>query len=291
MKKVLLITALLFSFNIFCQTEEDEKIDTVYLSIDSDFDFSSSASDSRSQSNATTGTLGLKFEQKVLYGSAHFTVFSKNEQIESVDTMDQTLFGTNLLLPENNSGNISNFNFSFGTSSFSRLFAYDKSNIGMISLRNIGANMYYSLNNTKWIKDSISASLFINSFAFNLTYELLNLKLFGENNDRIKLRLHYGFAARRIGGDFGLDKNSDLRMFFLNNNKIAFNGSQYGARLEIGNFFGQANVTCFSRKHGIEGFSGFQAVISLGVSADLDLAAKQYKPTYGILRKNKEKML
>lgn len=290
MKIIFLAPLLLISFTNFCQTEVD-KIDTVYLSIDSDFDFSSSASDSRSQSNATTGTLGLKFEQKFLYGSAHFTVFSKNQEIEAVDSMDEKLFGTNLLLPQNNSGNISNFNFSFGTSSFSRLFVYDKTNIGMISWRNIGANVFYSLNNTKWIKDSISLPLFINSFALNLTYDLLDLKLFGKGEDRIKLRLHYGFAARRIGGDLGLDKNKSNREFFLNSSITAFNGTQYGARLEIGNFFGQANVTCFPKKHGIEGFSGYQAVISLGVSADLDLAAKQYEPIYGVLRKKKEKML
>jgi hypothetical protein len=289
--KTLIISLFIFSNYSFSQTKFDNttETDTVNVFIDSDFDFSSSASDSRSQSNATTGTLGLKFEQRFIYGSAHFTVFSKNQQIETIDSTEQKLFGTNLLLPQNNSGNISNFHFNFGTSSFTRLFAKDVSDANMISWRSIGANINYSLNNTKWVKDSLTLPLFINSFSFNLTYDLLNLKLLGDNGDRIKLRLHYGYVARRIGGDFGLDNNIANREVFLNSSKLSFNGTQYGARLEIGKFYGQANVTCFSKKDGIDGFSGYQAVISLGVIADLNILAKQYQPKYEILKRDKNK--
>lgn len=292
-KIILAFITLSSSYYICSQTSFDSSNhqDTVYIKIDTDFDFSSSANDSRAKSNATTGTIGLKFEQKYIYGGAHFTVFSRNEQIETPDTNEQKLFGTNLLLPQNNSGNISNFSFDFGTSSFSRLFGYDKAEVGMISWRNIGANLNYSLNNTRWVKDSISMPLFINSFSINLTYDLLNLKLIGEKGDRIKLRLHYGFAARRLGGDLGLGKNSEMREYFINSNRIAFNGTQFGARLEIGNFFGQANVTYFSDKHGIEGFSGYQAVISLGVSADLNIVAKVFTPKYGLLATDPDKKI
>lgn len=268
--KKLLYTILLIPFI----SHNQEGRDTINVYIDSKIDFSTSANDNRSQSSAGTGNLGIKFKHEFLYGSVHFTVYSKNKAILTSDSNEVKLFGTNLLLPENNSGNISNFSFLMGTRSFSNMETYNPDEIGFFHWKKIGANIYYGLNNTTWTKDSITLPVFINNCSFNITYDLLHLRLFGEKKDLISLRLHTGMTTRRIGGDYGLDKNQALRELILGTRKIGFNGFQYGARLEVGEFFAQANVTSFPKKYSIDGFSGNQAVISFGVLADLNIAAK-----------------
>lgn len=268
--KNLLYALTLCSF----QSISQEGKDTVNVYLDSKIDFSTSANDKRSEASAGTGNLGIKFKHEFLYGSVHFTIYSKNKEISADNSDDFKLFGTNLLLPENNSGNISNFSFDIGTRSFSKIENYDPDQVGFFHWKKIGAHLNYSLNNTIWTKDSISLPVFINTFSFNATYDLLNLKLFGEKKDQIVFRVHAGFTSRRLGGDYGLDKNEGQRLALLNTNHLGFNGFQYGARLELGEFFAQANITSFPRKLNLDGFSGDQAVISFGVIADINIAAK-----------------
>jgi hypothetical protein len=263
---------LLVLMPFYCFSQEGK--DTINVYIDSKIDFSTSANDNRSESNAGTGNLGIKFKHEFLYGSVHFTVYSQNKSITTTDSSEVKLFGTNLLLPENNSGNISNFRFAIGTRSFSKIDTYDPDDISFFHWKKIGANLFYGLNNTTWSKDSISMPVFINNFSINITYDLLHMRLYGEKKDLISFRLHAGYTSRRIGGDYGLDKNEPFRESMLTTSKLGFNGFQYGARLEVGEFFAQANVTSFPRKYNIDGFSGDQAVISFGIVADINVAAR-----------------
>jgi len=244
--------------------------------LDSDINFSSSANDNRNESKAGTGKLGLKFESGFIYGGVNFTVFSRNKEITTIDSNETKLFGTNLLLPQNSSNNISNFSFTFGSRSF---YNFDKvdDNTPMFSLKRLGAYGSFHVNNTKWIKDTISSSITINTFNLFLTYNILNLSVLGEDNDNELIRLYFlaGYTARRLGGDYGLDK--EIQKSFLNTNKLGFDGSYLGFRLELGKFYGQMSLTSFNRGDNIKGFSGDQAVISLGINADLKVAAKSIK--------------
>lgn len=301
--KVLFLVLLMFpllGFNAQSQRVLDnltkvknsiEVNDTFYVYLGSDFDFSASANDRRKEASSGTNDLGVKFKHKYWHGGAQFTVYSKNENISTLDSTENKLFGSNLLLPQNSSGSLSNFHFSVGLRSF---YDYDDANpeeINFLSARKFGFNLDYRLNNSSWSKDTLELSVFINSFSFDITYEILNLQLINDNKDMVNLTAHFGFVSRRIGGDYGLDKNAPLRMNFLETTSLGFNGFQYGARLEIGKFYAQTNVTSFVRKDDIEGFSGNQATISFGVNADINLAAKSIRSRHQLsqLSKKKEK--
>lgn len=246
--------------------------DDLKIFIDTDFKFGSSANDNRKEARSGIGTLGVGFEQKYTFGNVNFTVFSQNENIEAVDTGEVKLFGTNLLLPQNSSDNISNFSMCFGTRSFWN--NADLSNLGIWHYKRFGGSIYFSINNTTWKKDSISMPVSIVSGLFNITYMILDETLF-DSGEKVRLILSTGINFRRMGGDYGIDANKELRKEFLGTELLGFTGmSMIGARLEVSKFYGQMNLTYFDRSQNIVGFSGNQAVISVGVIADLKIASK-----------------
>ena len=273
MKKILLIIIgtlwMLYSNNVTSQ--DFGARDSLKVSFATNVNFSKSSDDTRKESSAGTGTLGLKFEQGYVYGAANFTIYSQNNEI-ATDSTETKIFGTNLLLPDNSSSKISNFSLLLGVKTF---YLHEKDiQAETFSLKRFGANIEFKVNNNIWKKDSITSPVTINTFNINLTYLLLNAKVL-KTNERIKLILSYGLTTRRLGGDFGLDSNRDLRTKFLGTDKRGFNGSNFGVRLEVSKFYGEMNLTSFNKKFDIAGFSGNQAIISLGLVADLTLAAQE----------------
>jgi hypothetical protein len=272
----LLICAFLIVLNPFYAQKTKEETDqgkVTKVYINTDLNFSSSSNDSRSESRAGVGKLGLKFESGFMYGHAAFTVYSQNKEINSGDTAETKLFGTNLLLPQNSSNNISNFNILLGTRSF---YKYDNvdDKTPFFHWKRFGGVFNFMVNNTRWVKDSLSTSITINTLNLFVTYNILNLTLTEKDSDGEKISLYmlFGYTGRRLGGDYGLDKT--LQKEFINSNKLGFDGTYLGCRLEIGKFYGQMSLTNFSRGDKIKGFSGDQAVISIGIIADLKIAAK-----------------
>lgn len=278
---LLVVICLFLANNTYCQSSselQNQKLDKTddsqtNLYLITNIDFKTSTDDSRSDAQAGTGTLGIKFERKFIYGKILFTVFSKNEEVVSND--DSKLFGTNLLIPSNSSNRISNFNFLFGTKSF---YPYDDvmEDEEMLSLKRFGGYLQFSIYNTNWVQDEVMLPVTTNVFDLHLTYRLLSLKIEGEGNGRADLYLICGFSSRRLGGDYGLESNRELRKAFVNTDKLGFNAFNMGARLEISNFFGQVNLTNFGNDN-IAGFSGNQAVISLGFNASLNLKSSGSK--------------
>jgi hypothetical protein len=272
--KTLLLTitgflCMLNSNNMFCQ--DFGARDSLKVSFETNINFAKSSNDSRKESSAGTGTLGLRFERGYLYGSVNFNIYSQNNEI-ATDSTETKIFGTNLLLPENSSSKISNFSLLLGVKTF---YLNEKDlEADTFSFKRFGANIEFKVNNNIWKKDSISSPVTINTFNFNLTYLLLNAKILN-TKERIRLILSYGLTTRRLGGDFGLDSNKDLRKKFLGTDKLGFNGSNLGVRLEVSKFYGEMNLTSFNRKSDIAGFSGNQAIISLGLVADLTIAAQE----------------
>ncbi|MBL7903899.1 MAG: hypothetical protein JNL22_02650 [Bacteroidales bacterium] len=253
-----------------------DKGETVNVYIVTDVGFTSSVNDNRKQSSPGVGSIGLKFEQGKIFGEVSFTVYSQNEEVLTSDPFEYKLFGTNLLLPENNSGNISNFSFLFGTESFFSSEEWSDKHPFLNSItKKFGVYGYFSVNNTTWEKDSLVTPITINSFGLNLTYTILDIELANEGAERIKLMVFGGLTARRMGGDYALDSNVLIRKHFIGTEKIGFNGTLLGCRLEIGKFYGEMGLPWFSRKDNIAGFSGNQPVISLGLKADLNIAAKK----------------
>lgn len=249
----------------------------VNIFIETNVSFTSSVNDNREQSNAGNGSLGMRFERSKIYGQVNFTVYSKNEEIETRDPEEYKLFGTNMLLPENNSGNINNFSFLLGIESFYINSQSNDEYEPFLSLKKLGIMGYFTVNNTNWNKDSVTIPITINSFGVMVTYTLLNLRLINESTERIKLIAFGGFQARRLGGDYAMDLNIELRKQFIGTEIIGFNGTLLGCRLEIGEFYGEMGVPWFPSKHNIAGFSGNQPFVSLGIKADLNISAQQIR--------------
>lgn len=275
MKKVLFICFFL-SLKLFSQEENLKFLDEyTNLYLETNINFSSSTEDSRSDAQAGIGTLGIKFSRKFVYGKIRFTVFSKNDKIESENSNDTKIFGSNLLIPSNSSNSISNFSFLLGTKSFFKFEEVDD-NVKLFDLKRFGGYGQFAIYNTQWIKDEFTLPITTTLLDLILTYRLLSLKIEGENNGRADFYITVGYSNRRLGGDYGLSSNEELRKEFIGTDKLGFNAFNLGARLEISNFFGQVNLTNFGNGN-IPGFSGNQAVITLGFNANLSLKAKENK--------------
>jgi hypothetical protein len=276
MKLIFQFAALLFPLLlVYSQEEADELLDgktKVYL--ETNVNFATSAEDTRSDAQAGFGTLGLKFQRNdLMYGGVRFTVFSRNDSIQATTNTDNKIFGSNLLIPSNSSNSLSNFSIYLGTKSFYKLDSIDP-NRSLFDWSRFGFYAEYSLNNTTWEINQTSLATNISSLSINGTYRLLTLKFDEVENGDAVLNLNFGYTNRRLSGDYALESNSELRNTFLNTDKLNFAGYNIGVRLEVSNFFGQFDFTRF-KDEGIPGFSGGQAVITIGFNANLNLSAKE----------------
>lgn len=259
----------------------------VKLYLETDVAFATSANDARKEASSGIGTLGLVFEQNLFYGSANFTVFSKNEEIITEDPAELILFGTSLLIPQNSASNISNFYISLGTKSFYRWRNYRDSE-NFFSWSKIGCNGALRINNTTWVKDTVITPVTINSFSLEVTYLLLNLNI-KESNQHARMYVSFGLSTRRLGGDYGLEQNKDIRNIYLGTDKLGFNGSNFRVRLELAQFYGEMNLSYFPRKDNIAGFSGDQAIINIGLGANLGLFANEASKQQNKVSKKQDK--
>tara|TARA_R110002126_G_scaffold290980_1_gene449773 strand:- start:2543 stop:3379 length:837 start_codon:yes stop_codon:yes gene_type:complete len=271
------LLTILFLLTLTYSFSQDNKFidDETSLYLETNINFATSTEDSRPDSQAGTGTLGIKFKRKFLYGGVRFTVFSKNDEIISESNTDNKIFGSNLLIPENSSSNISNFSFQLGTKSF-----YDYDNVAndekLLSWKRFGGYLKFAIYNTEWINETVTLPVTTTVLDLHFTYRLLSLDIDGEDNGRADFYLITGYSNRRLGGDYGLESNLQSRNDFIGTEELGFDAFNLGARLEISNFFGQVNLTNFG-KGNIAGFSGNQAVIAIGFNANLNLKARESK--------------
>lgn len=273
--KLVLLLLLALSYTARSQNNEEgiKSIDTLKVVLSTDINFSASSNDNRKEATSGIGTLGLKFNRGYIYGDVNFTVYSQNKDLNAEDSTDTKIFGTNLLVPQNSSSKISNFYMLLGVKTFYLKKGYPNDE-PTFSLKRFGANASFRVNNTTWIKDSLSVAVTINSFHATVTYTLINATVLN-SKEEIRLMLTGGLATRRIGGDIALRNNNALRTLFLGTEKLAFTGTTLGCRLEVSKFYGQMTLTSFGKKEAIAGFSGNQAIITLGLTADLTLNAKE----------------
>jgi len=274
------ILSILLILPTFIFSQKDTNYLKVYLK--TDINYASSASDNRREAQSAVGTLGIKFDlYNNLFAPSVFTVHSQNQEITTDNISETKLFGTNLLLPQNSSSDISNFELQTGVSSFYRLFidVFDmnfKEKKSDIFLKPWGASLMFRINNTIWQKPNVQLPVTIGTFSVDVTYRLLDAEM-AESNERIKLIVSAGYNNRRLGGDYGLEQNKELRNEFLATDKLAFDGFKFSTRLEVSKFYGQFDLTSFGKKHSISGFSGDQAVITVGLRADLPISTKVKK--------------
>lgn len=274
-----------------CQTMDLQGQDwRLYLITDVKGAAATNDSIGNSDTKTGTGSLGVTFKKGYFYGSVLFTVLNKNPTLSTIDTTATKLFANNLLTPENSGEGINNFHLSFGIKSFYG-FCHDFIGIGdprpeldwsKVSLFNwnrFGIYGFWQVNNTIWRKDSVSIPVYISSFGIFVTYDIVSVKLIGDNNDKMHLSWFGGYENRNLGGDYGLPKEGALRNYFLGTDKVRFNTfTAVGFKFELGKFYGKIEETHFGDGD-INGFSGWQTVISLGLNVDLNIAAKSTSPT------------
>jgi hypothetical protein len=273
MKFIKLIILMLPTLVLSQKNDEDLKV-----FLNTDINYASSTSDNRKEAQSAVGTLGLMFEVSRVYCSSTFTVHSQNEQITTQDLDETKLFGTNLLLPQNSSSNISNFHFVAGIESFYKKDTiYVQRKVFQKLARAVGFQIDYRINNTTWSKSTTVLPITISSFSADVVLRLLDVNMLKGSDEKIKLLISAGLVTRRLGGDYGLNQNTDLRNDFLGTSALGFNGFRLSSRLEVSKFYGQIDLTNFGKKHNISGFSGDQAIITLGIRADLPLPTELRK--------------
>lgn len=271
---------IILSIPLLVLSQKDTNYLKVYLK--TDINYASSASDNRREAQSAVGTLGVKFDlYNNLFASSVFTVHSQNQEITTDNISETKLFGTNLLLPQNSSSDISNFELQTGVNSVYRLLidVFDfhfKERKSDIFLKPWGTSLMFRINNTIWEKPNVQLPVTIGTLSLDVTYRLLDAEM-DESNERIKLILSAGYNNRRLGGDYGLEQNRELRKDFLSTDKLNFDGFKFSTRLEVSKFYGQFDLTSFGKKHSIAGFSGDQAVITVGLRADLPISTKVKK--------------
>ena len=237
-----------------------------------------------------TGQLGVSWQQRMMYGSILFNVINRNDQLAATDTGEVVLFANNLLIPDNSGQGFGNFRIDLGIRSFASEYQ-DWDLVHPISEKRLGVYGFWQMNNTQWTKDSISTPLFVSSFGLYVTYGLLSAQVLNKDKDDIAVSLCLGWEARRLGGDYALKKNADTRMHFLGTTNYGFNAVTVGARLDLGKFYGKIQFYDFGQKDQIDGFSGPQALITVGLNVELNVAARNVAPSQQRLDKLKEKGL
>ena len=270
----LLVTTILGP--VAAQTVHGIEPDTTVLNLITEVKTMSGTSAEQTERSGT-GQLGISFRKEYFYGAVLFNVVNKNSSLTSIDSSEVNLFANNLLIPENSGQGISNFRIGFGVRSFGKLDT-DWSKENLISWRRLGVYGWWNVNNTVWTKDSVTSPLTISSFGLNATYSLLSLQVFNARKDNVHLALWAGWEARRLGGDYALPKNEDVRRHFLGTTNYAFNSVLLGVQLEVGDFFGRVQHYNFGTEDQIDGFSGYQAVVTVGLNVEFNVKAEGIAP-------------
>ena len=230
------------------------------------------SSNSSPGGNAGVGKLGASFTSKNLYGSIVFNVISGNDGLES-DSNEIRTFTNNLLIPDKSGRGLSNFNISLGLKSFSNLDMESFESKPLLSFARFGAFGFWQVNNTIWTKESVSTPVYISSLGVYLTYSILNVKLLDDNRGKVHLFWFGGIENRILSGDYSLEKNKSYREHFIEDERLKFwSFPTVGFKLEIGDFYGEVTETNFSGN--LDGFSGWQARIVVGLNVDLTIAAE-----------------
>jgi hypothetical protein len=287
---------------LFAQRMKELK-DDVQLNLITDVKIESGVSNNIEQSKAGSGMLGIAFASRNFYGNAQFTVINSNKNLIISDSATQIKpFANNLLIPANSGQGISNFSISFGKKSFSN-YEGDWTDVSILKFnkeffkndvwKRLGFYSFWQLNNTQWKKDSINMPLLISSFGIFITYNVLSLNLKNTVDEKAYLSLFGGIETRRLGGDYGLSKNAEIRKAFLSTANLGWNSFTYGAKLELGKFYGKVQLSHFIdtkwQDGNLDGFSGVQATISLGAYIDLNLASVESQKKLTEMKKENKK--
>jgi len=278
--QVILVVSIINAYGNYAIAQSMKSVsDTPMVYIVNDLKISDSPSNSEFKTTGT-GTLGISFKHNYFYGSVGFSVFSNSSDVKSQNSTSVKPFTNNLLLPDNSGTGISSFYGSIGWKSFGdKDIDWGAENI--FSLKRIGIFLNWQTNNSTWIKDSLSVPISIMSPGAFATYNLINLKLENEAEDKVFISGFLGLTSRWLGGDFGLQGNSEIRKYFLNldEDKTLFISTTGGILLELGSFYGKFQGFYTWGKNNLPGFSGYQTIVTIGTNINLNIPSTFIAPT------------
>ncbi len=235
----------------------------------------STAGGGDSQKKIGNGKLGVAFVTKHFYGDLSFAVFTNDRSQVARRVADTAFFYNNLLLAQHQTGGLNEISGTLGINSFSFNKAdTDAHGIWPWMRKNLGFQFSFRSSNQVWVKDSTALDVLVSASSALLTCQVLNCTIESEAVDHLQIFAYAGPTFRRLGGNYALDSKTETRKAFLGTNRIAFNGWEYGVRLELGPFYGQAYFTEFKRSENIEGFSGPQLAVKLGAAIKLDMIGR-----------------
>jgi len=241
------------------------------ISITSDLN-RSTTQNGEGDNKVSNGKLGVAFVSKYFYGDISFAVFANNRDVVAQNIADTSFFYNNLLLAQNRSSGLSELSLSFGSNGFLReLLPEPKWQPLKWFYRNFGVFFNVRSSNQVWIKDTTSIDLLLNATSLVATLQIFDYKIESPSWNSFQLIGFAGFTTRRLGGNYALDSNSEIRKSFLGTDKYVFDGVEYGVKMELGPFYGKAAFTEFSGEDDIPGFSGPQLAITIGAVINLDL--------------------
>lgn len=249
------------------------------VAIQSDLNFAL-ASESAGENKSGSGSVGVFFVGQKWYGDVNFTVVSAQKEVATEDPATVAPFVNNLLVPQNSGRNGSSFAASLGVNQplgkWKWLNKKEGSFGGWLG-QNTGLYAQFRSNQLIWTKESTSVDVVVNSFAASVVFNVFNFKLQDDDRQFVHFFALAGVVTRRLGGDYGLDANKDLRRHFLGTEALGFNGWEVGAKLELGPFYSKMSLTSFPRKDNLPGFSGDQLLITAGATVELSIKAKNRK--------------
>jgi hypothetical protein len=231
-----------------------------------------------SQKKIGNGRLGVAFVTERFYGDLSFAVFTSDRSQATNRLTDTAFFYNTLLLAQHQTGGLNEFSGSIGMNGLLRGLLPAREGENPYGLRaslreNFGLHCNFRSSNQYWEKDSVYADVLLNAFSLLLSYRAFDFQLEEESWGHLQLFLFGGFTTRRLGGNYALDRNYELRQDFLGIDKYVFDGWEYGARIELGPFYGKASFTEFDIADNIPGFSGPQLAVRIGATIKLDLLA------------------
>lgn len=251
---------------------------------------------------SATGQLGYRGENIFDKFEIRFTVVSSAKEIQSVDVSDYSSF---ILNPYTSQSGLDAFNVSYFRRSFNRKggfvnylrFLYDKEDINSQDFDNI-INKYDLAKYKKWIyrfgyiiEGNVSNFTWINTNSIKRNGNIIAFNPYITYNHRVKflddvvdIITGVGPAVRILAGDVSND--SEYLKSIFGTNKRNYLGTQFTAQAYIGGFYARANYAIFGGDTKINGLTGGQFFLSIGLQANIGNKTNKKKSIKDILRKD-----
>jgi hypothetical protein len=253
-----------------------------------------------STDKSATGQLGYRGENIFGKFEIKFTAVSTASELKSANISDYSAMVIN---PYNSQSGLDAFNVSYFRRSFNKLggfvnylvFLYNKEEISSKDFDQIISD--YALSKyKKWyyklgyaVEGNVSNFTWVNTADMKKNGNIVAINPYLTINPRFKflddvvdIIVGCGPAMRIIAGDVRND--SDFLKSIFATDKTEYLGAQFTAQLYISGFYAKANYAIFGGETSIEGLTGGQFYVSVGLQANIGSKSNKNKSIEDIIR-------